>query len=253
LALNPDLGVAHSYYAQLEVDLGRAQDAMVRLIGRVADRSTDPELFAALVHACRYCGLLGASLAAADTARRLGSSVRTSVPHTHFLRGEYERVVTYGNTYGFTDVPYIYAISLAAVGREVEALAALRQLQQAATRVSEFIAAARALLEGDRDASVASLNRVLASQYSDPEVLLYAARQLAHLGARDEAISGLARAIEGGHFCYPALAHDPWFDSVRHDVRFVELLERARERHTRALGAFREAGGERVLGIADPV
>ena len=69
LELNPDLSIADRFYAQLEVgDLGRAQEAMVRLVRRASSRGSDPELFAALVPACRYCGLLRHSLAAYERA-----------------------------------------------------------------------------------------------------------------------------------------------------------------------------------------
>jgi hypothetical protein len=67
--LNPDLPIAHKLFAQLEVDFGRAQDAMIRLIERA--HAADPELLAGLVSACRYCGLLDASFAAHDRAREL--------------------------------------------------------------------------------------------------------------------------------------------------------------------------------------
>jgi Tfp pilus assembly protein PilF len=40
LEINPDLPVAHKLLAQLEVDLGRAEDAMVRLLNRA--RIADP-------------------------------------------------------------------------------------------------------------------------------------------------------------------------------------------------------------------
>jgi len=60
LEINPDLSIAHNLYAYLEVDLGRAPDAMIRLVERARWRNGDPELFAGLVHACRYCGLLDA-------------------------------------------------------------------------------------------------------------------------------------------------------------------------------------------------
>jgi hypothetical protein len=47
----------------------------VRLLGQASRRSTDPELFAGLVYACRYCGLLGASLRADARVRRLDPSI----------------------------------------------------------------------------------------------------------------------------------------------------------------------------------
>src|SRR5260221_2450305 len=61
LDLNPDLAIAHKFYAQLEVDLGRAGDAMARLLPR-AQGAADPEIFAALISPLRYCGLLEASV-----------------------------------------------------------------------------------------------------------------------------------------------------------------------------------------------
>jgi len=77
LDINPDLSIAHNLYAQLEVDLGRAEDAMLRLIGRSKARGSDPDLFAGLVHACRFCGLLDASVAA---TARLGGWIPVSPP-----------------------------------------------------------------------------------------------------------------------------------------------------------------------------
>ena len=92
LELNPDLSIADRFYAQLEVgDLGRAQEAMVRLVRRASSRGSDPELFAALVPACRYCGLLRHSLAAYERATRLDPNIRTSVQHTFFMLGDYLR------------------------------------------------------------------------------------------------------------------------------------------------------------------
>src|SRR5262249_15790497 len=111
LELNPDLTIAHKLFAQLEVDLGRAHDAMVRLIERA--HAADPELLAGLVSACRYCGLLDPSVAAHQRARELEPKIRTSVGHTWFLQRDYARVVTVK----VAEFPYIVAISLAELGR----------------------------------------------------------------------------------------------------------------------------------------
>ena len=47
----------------------------MRLLGEAARHGNDPELFAGLVHACRYCGLYDQSLVAHAEARRLDPNV----------------------------------------------------------------------------------------------------------------------------------------------------------------------------------
>ena len=66
---------------------------MVRLLGLARSNRNDPEIFAGLVHACRYCGLLEASEAAHREARRLDPHISTSVVYTWWARGEMERVL----------------------------------------------------------------------------------------------------------------------------------------------------------------
>ena len=93
LELNRDLSLAHHLYAYLELDLGRAQEAMLRLLERATRHRTDPELLAGLVHALRYCGLLDASMAAFEKAERLDTNVMTSVCQTFWMLGDTRRAV----------------------------------------------------------------------------------------------------------------------------------------------------------------
>ena len=51
----------------------------MRLLGEATRHGNDPELFAGLVHACRYCGLFDESIAAHAEARRLDPNVATSI------------------------------------------------------------------------------------------------------------------------------------------------------------------------------
>ena len=85
--LNPDLPLAHHLYTAVETDSGRAEAAVLRLLRRARQRRADPELYAGLVHACRYCGLLEASVAAHNLARQLDPHVATSVPPTFWMLG----------------------------------------------------------------------------------------------------------------------------------------------------------------------
>ena len=143
LAINPDLPIAHKLYAQLEADLGRAHDAMVRLVSRA--RTADPELMAGLVTACRYCGLLDASVAAHQRARALDRKIPTSVMHTWFMQGDWERLAALP----VAEFPYIVALALVEFGRGDEALAPLREVEaRMPTRRRHVAVAVRALIEG---------------------------------------------------------------------------------------------------------
>src|SRR5262249_45156997 len=247
LELNPDLSIAHKLYAQFEVDQGRARDAMVRLVARAG--SADPELFAGLVSTCRYCGLLDASLAADARARRLDPRIRTSVPHTWFLQSDHERVASAN----LQEFPYIVVVSLGAVGRQQEAIAAVRELEKTTrTRFRDFMVAARTLLEGNAAESIAAVRRLVTSDFRDPEGLFYLSRHLARLNEVGPALDLFERVVAGGFFCFPAMAHDPWLDSLRKKPAFTKLLRQAETQHLEAAAAFTRVRGEQVLGVVQP-
>src|SRR5207249_2244690 len=122
LDINPDLSLAHNLYAHVEVDRGRAREAVARLLDRVRDAASEPELFAGLVHACRYCGLLDASIAAYERARRLDPGVVTSAAQTFLLKGEWEQAMGADRS----DPPFTTAHALVELGRGAEGLELLR-------------------------------------------------------------------------------------------------------------------------------
>jgi DNA-binding winged helix-turn-helix (wHTH) protein/tetratricopeptide (TPR) repeat protein len=246
LDLNPDLSIAHKFYAQLEVDLGRAADAMARLLPR-AHGAADPEIFAALISPLRYCGLMEASAAAYARAVALEPTIRTSIVHTWFLQQDYKRVAATK----LEDNAYIVALSLAEVGRGDEAVATLRVLEEKVkTRMCDFMMAARTMIQGDAEGSVAAIGRIIGSAFGDPEAWFYLTRHLAHLNQADAALELYERAVGGGIFCYPAMARDPWLDSIRERPEFVRLLARAEQQHRAAANEFAKVDGNRILGIA---
>jgi eukaryotic-like serine/threonine-protein kinase len=245
LELNPDLPIAHKLFSQLEVDLGRARDAMTRLTERA--QSADPELLAGLVSACRYCGLLDASAAAHARAIGLDPRIRTSVPHTWFLKADHARVASLK----IAEAPYIVSLSLAALGRGDEAVSLLRQLEQTTqTRMRDFMIAARTLIEGDPAESIAAVARIVASDFRDPEGLFYLSRHLAHLNEVDSALNLFERVVAGGYFCFPAMAQDPWLDGLRNTAAFADLMHQVETQHRVAAMSFAQLRGEEVLGLA---
>jgi TolB-like protein/predicted Ser/Thr protein kinase len=244
LELNPELPLAHNLIAQIDIDHGRAREAMIRLLGQASRRSTDPELFAGLVHACRYCGLLGASLRADTRARRLDPSIKTSVVHTFWMLREYEAVLACQ-----VEAPIVMAFSLVALGRMSEALQLLAEKEmKVAAKVRQMVGALRALLEGRHADAIAGIHAIVSSGFRDAEGLYYMSRQLARAGAAEEAVALLRHATAGGFFCAPLLASDEWLDPLRHLPAFVEMLRLADEEHTLAVSAFAGAGGDQILG-----
>ncbi|MBZ5611367.1 MAG: protein kinase [Acidobacteriia bacterium] len=248
LELSPDLPLAHNIYAQVQVEEGRALEATKGLLERSKTARNDPELFAGLTHSCRYCGLLEASLAAHQQARRLDPKIPTTVVHTYFLLGDYQSALEASQD----DFGYATAVSLAMLGRTSEAIALLKEREQPAPRrlARLFMTALRTMLEGDRRACLEASDELMRGTFRDPEGWYHGARQLAYLGEIERALLALSRAVQWNFSCFTAMASDPWLDSLRGDARFKDLLQLAKTRHEEARRAFIEIGGTEVLGCS---
>jgi len=249
--INPDLSVAHNLYTYVEVESGRSLEAVLRLLGRIRGRTSDPELYAGLVHACRYAGLLDASIAAFQRARRLDPSIRTSVAHSYYMRGEFERAMEFDSD----DPAYVTAIALVAMGRLTEAQALCRSAHERSPDNAPLLLvvdAVTALISRDRRAAGAAVDRLLAFPvFSDPEGLYYWAHVCAGTGDFDRAIELLGRGVDIGLHCADGLEVSS-FDALKPDPRFEALVDRARVHQAAAVRAFAAADGPRLLGLSDP-
>jgi tetratricopeptide (TPR) repeat protein len=218
---------------------------MKRLLRRSQTTRNDPELFAGLTHACRYCGLLEASLAAHRQARRLDPHIPTTVMHTHFMLGDYQSALETSKG----DFGYGTAATLAMLGRVDEAITILKERESLPFRLGRlYLTSLRALLEGDRAASLCASHELLAATFRDPEGWYHLARQLSYLSEADRAFIALSRTVEG-FFCYSTLAGDPWLDPLRGYPAFKQILRKAQTLHQEALGVFQAEGGPALLGI----
>ena len=254
LELNPELPLAHNLYALFEIDQGRAQDAMVRLVQRARSGTVQPELYAALVQACRFCGLLEASVAAHERARQLDRNILTSVDHTYWQLRDYDRILEYTarQYHGQASITNqgMQAAILGEQGNKEEAIRRLREIEQG--RLTEYVRAMassmRALFEGRREESLEGAERVIV-QFPDPETVCWHARVFAYFGERERAFAALNQALDHGFILYRILTRpDPWLDPVRPNPEFADLLARAESRYRDAVAAFRDAGGEELLG-----
>jgi tetratricopeptide (TPR) repeat protein len=253
LELSPRLAVAHKFYANLESDIGQASRAVVRLLGEARRHGNDPELFAGLVHACRYCGLFEASVAAHAEARRLDPNVPTSLEQTLLMMGDLDRLLT-------VELPRAGAgadeglrvICLGLAGRREEALQALALAAQRVARIPAFytwIEHLRAWLEGrskdmlDRLSTISSLKI-----QDDPEALFLQGWLLSDAGEHLAGLEYMQRAVAKGYFPAPTLSASRQFDAYRDDPVFRAVAARAEAGREQARAAFVDAGGSQLLG-----
>jgi serine/threonine protein kinase/tetratricopeptide (TPR) repeat protein len=252
LALSPRLSIAHKFYANLEADIGQAQAALVRLLGEAERHGNDPELFAGLVHACRYCGLFEQSIAAHAEARRLDPNVPTSLAQTLLMAGDIDRLLALDQpaiVAGADDG--IRAIGLGLAGRRDEARARLIEMRQS-SRIPTFQTWMEYLMAWiDRRTADMSIRNALTSALKiqdDPEALFQEAWILCDVGEYETGLALLERAVGKGYFAARTLSDRPQFDALRDNPAFHALLATAEAGRQRARAAFREAGGERLIG-----
>jgi serine/threonine protein kinase/tetratricopeptide (TPR) repeat protein len=252
LAINPRLSIAHKFYAHLEADMGQAEHALVRLLDEARRHGNDPELFAGLVHACRYCGLNDESIAAHAEARRLDPNVPTSFEQTLLMVGDLERllaIVPPPIVAGADDGIRIIALGLA--DRRDEArreLAAMAERSKIPTFQSWVGYLSAWLDRRTPEMAIEIAPFAPLKIMEDPEAVFQEGWMLCDVGEHDRGVVHLQRAVTKGYFPVQTLVHRPQFDALRHTAAFNSLLAEAEAGRDRALLAFRRAGGPRLLG-----
>ena len=252
LELNPRLSLAHKFYAQLEADMGDARQALGRLLGTADRHGNDPELFAGLVHVCRYCGLYEQSIAAHDEARRLDPNVPTSIEQTILMTGDVERLLAVEPpVLGGSGDQGIRIIGLGLAGRRDEARRALIDMRSMSQLplFQEWTKYLMAWLDGHGGDMLINMEAFRNVKImSDPEAIFQEGWLLCDAGEHERGLDYLRRAVAKGYSVAPTLAAAPAFDALRSDVAFQAILAEAHAGRELALSTFQENGGERLLG-----
>jgi DNA-binding winged helix-turn-helix (wHTH) protein len=237
--LDPDLASAHQFYTLLQVDLGRADEAMRRLLERLERHSMEPESFSSLVQVLRFRGLLRESVAAHLRAVELDPAVTTSVAHTFFLTGQYKTAIeTYGGRSGY----YLDAAAWAALDDRKQAIGLLRERLNKTSfskRITALMASLLAILEGKTEEAERVMDEADSSR--EPEILFYFARHYGHMRLLGSSIKALQLAARSGFTCAPeTLNSDPWLVPLRKHREFGPLLRNADALVDKARSSFTE-------------
>ena len=84
--------------------------------------------------------------------------------------------------------------------------------------------------------------------HEDPEAIFQEGWLLCDVGEYVRGLDIIRHAVAKGYFPVLTLSAARQFDALRDDPGFKKVLADAEQGRARALAAFREAGGERLLG-----
>jgi hypothetical protein len=83
----------------------------------------------------------------------------------------------------------------------------------------------------------------------DPEAIFLQGWMACDVGEFEAGLVHIQRAVAKGYSPAPTLAHSPQFDVLRSNPAFRSAVAAAEAGRRRALDIFRDAGGERLLGL----
>src|SRR5262249_555988 len=187
-----------------------------------------------LVHACRYCGLLDASIAADRQAKRLEPGIRTSVSHTYFMNGEYARAIE-GAVEGPPYVTFPFPVAKGDPDGATRPWGSVARIVADDTDLSLLLRSLGASIDGTPESGKAAVAELLNRRsFHDPEGWFYWALALVGYQDHDGALGLLARAVDAGLHCPRALESNATLDPLRDRPEYRTALARAIAGHDRA-------------------
>jgi TolB-like protein len=248
LELSPDLPLAHRYFTHFESEHGRAAEAIERLLKHASKNRHDAQLFAGLVHACRYAGLFDASVAAHDEAMRLDPNVATGVEYTLAQLAlnatqAREDLLKRANS---LDAPFVLAaLGDADTARRVVSGVDIAQVPPAFRR---SYGAVVALHNGSPEEATAAIEEAM-GVHSDPEALFIFGAMLIRVNRLDRGLDVVGRAVRSGYAPVFTLQQSGPFDVVRDRDDFKAIFDDAVAQMRAAQRRFEAAGGPDMLGM----
>jgi len=243
-ALNPDLPLAHHFYTYAEIESGQSEEAVKRLLKQVRRTPNDADLYAGLVSACRFSGLLLESAAADERARQLDPMIRTSVEYTWGLLQDEDKIRRFDDSVR----PYVLLTYLFQAGRAEEGRAVLTRVAEVDSMDYAFIRAGEGAWEKNPEPVHEAVREMRRSGFRDPEGWVYVALMLAWVGDLEAAEEMVDEIVSAG-YSVPQMKDQPWIAPLHGRPRFEAAMARASAARDRAAATFASNDGRRLLGM----
>jgi TolB-like protein/tRNA A-37 threonylcarbamoyl transferase component Bud32/Flp pilus assembly protein TadD len=237
--LNPELVEARIYEANMLTDTGRVEQSVPLLRAALLTSPANAELHWELGYAYRFAGMLDASVAECDEARRIDPQVKinSSAINAYLYLGQYDKFLA-----SLPNQDVAYVVFYRGLGQYYE-----HDLKDAAANFDRAYVLEPSLLParvgkaisdsmaGQHAAAMSILNQteneMEARGVSDAESMYKIALAYAVAGDRSASLHALSHTIEGGFFCYQCFINDPLLANERSDPEFERLAKQALQRH----------------------
>ncbi|HMC53744.1 MAG TPA: protein kinase [Gemmatimonadaceae bacterium] len=249
LALSPELPTAHRFFTHYQSEHGAADAAIARLLQYAKANRNDAQLFAGLVHALRYGGLNGASIAAHHEARRLDPTVPTSVEFSLLVANEHEKLQSMPIS-ADGEAPHAYMLLFNGRDRELRDFLRVARLDHLPPSYRGMTESIGGVASQPAAAIEALMNAMATGAKNDPEAVFLAGMVSAYAGQAEFALEMLGAAVRTGFSPVVALEQSPVLATARHSPRFPPILDLARQRRRIALAVFERGAGPALLGIS---
>lgn len=241
LSIDNELIYANSNLAQLYVETGRIEQAIMLLRQILSINPNYSEALFSLGYIYRYAGMNTESINEMEKAYSLDSNNPgfRSIVITYEYAGEYEKSLELSRRFeqsafmiGQQGVLYLL------LGRRELALEYLNRVIEMESEGADGLWAIglKSYINGQTETGIEAMRRFEEANIDDAEAWYQFAGICGLLDDYERCIRFLQRAVDGGFFNYPHMVENTFFNSVKNEPGFLKILEQAKQKHY----AFRE-------------
>jgi serine/threonine protein kinase/tetratricopeptide (TPR) repeat protein len=234
-SLNPDLLSALGSLALIYTETSKTEEAVELIRKMLKINPNNPEAHFSLGYVYRYVGMSGESEREYDIAISLDPNKRfRSAGITYMYLGKYDKAIQ-----GFDldpESPYSLSWKGQAYMRQDQQDLALEYLNRAIaldpnSTHGYWAGGMKAFLEGNNIEGIRLSKLWEDKNPTDSEVWYNLSNMYGLLGDKKSCINALKNAVNGGYYNYPFMLKDYFFNSVRDEPEFKEVLTLAEEKH----------------------
>jgi tetratricopeptide (TPR) repeat protein len=239
LTIDPSQLDARMFWANLLVDTGKVEKAVLLLRAALQANINYAPLHWELGYAYRFAGMLNESVAECERALQLDPSVKSngSVLNAYLYRGEYSKFLS--SLPEVDDSAFFLFYRGFGEYYQKDWTRAARDFDRAFeldtslyTRIGKALSDAIAHRDTEGLQTLRDLERQIAEHgVGDPEGIYKIAQSYAVFGDRVSSLRVLRSSVEGGFFPYPYLVTDPLLEPVRKEREFGQILNISRRRY----------------------